>query len=221
MHVDHAVHAVLGSGSDVGVHLVQVALVNVASRGFHPRPGDQQADHAEAVGRHLGPVRIAHRDGGVQLGNALPVLAQRVDVGAAQQHIPILGVDDAAIRRCRQRQQPEGVGRFVGRSSRSRFLSNGDDGESSRQRQRQRNRNRGAWPAACLPVLWSCGLHRFPRSHNRPVGRPALWCGHVEHIVRQRLCVLVRRALAARRRPCLKTGGDQVPARYGRKNALP
>ncbi len=108
VHVDDRVDAVRRGRIDGGLDLVEVALVDGAAGRLDARPRDQQADHREATGRHGVPVGVGQRDGGRDGGDALPVLAERVDVGAAEQDVAARGVDDAPVGRLEREQVERG-----------------------------------------------------------------------------------------------------------------
>ena len=85
---------------DVG----DVALVERAALRFERRPADDEADDVEPQLGELREVVLGERQRCSQARDALVVLAEPVDVGAAQDHRPVVIVDDPRRRAAERRE---------------------------------------------------------------------------------------------------------------------
>ena len=108
MHVENDVQPVAGGPTNGLSDSAEVALVEHAPAGLEQRPVHDQAHAVEANRGHLCEVVLGERDGGLQGGVGLVVVAQLVGVDTAQQHLTVLGVLDASRGATHhvQRRQP-------------------------------------------------------------------------------------------------------------------
>ena len=86
----------------------KVPVVNPARRRLELRPAHEETDDVEAVARHLVPVVRRDRDDGRVPAVVLVVVAERIQVDAAKDHLSAVGVHDGrslAAGRV-QRQEP-------------------------------------------------------------------------------------------------------------------
>ena len=114
VEVDDRVNALAFEAADPLRNPVEVTLVVIARRRLDPRPGNDQPDHVPADSRDPSWILPFERQDGLHV-RALPVLAERVDVDAAQNHLATARVDDpAAVDRIglrAQARQRRGAGR--------------------------------------------------------------------------------------------------------------
>ena len=94
VHVEHDIDALLARPRHCLADPVHVCLVEAAAFRLERRPVDQKADHVHAQRMDAGEVVARQRHGRRQRRALLPVVAQLVDVDAAQQHLPTVARDD-------------------------------------------------------------------------------------------------------------------------------